>query len=203
MKYKQIADRYRTQILTGQLKAGDRLFRTIRDVTDADGTPVSQATASAAMDILTAEGLIESRRGVGTHVVYRAALSAPPQHVTEVLGDTNPALRRTRCITRDGETVAASISWVRAEAAEIVPEVNSLTDRMPGGWQAIYTTRTGTPLTCRLHSKEDATIDQEAAQVLNVEAGERGYTEVVCTWTTDDGTVLEVRVDTYKPGVTV
>lgn len=64
-KYHRIADALRDQIRTGDLKAGDKLpAETAIASTHATSVP----TVRQAMSVLRAEGLIESRHGIGTFV---------------------------------------------------------------------------------------------------------------------------------------
>lgn len=64
-KYHRIADALRDQIRTGSLKAGDRLPA---ETAIANTHATSVPTVRQAMSVLRAEGLIESRHGIGTFV---------------------------------------------------------------------------------------------------------------------------------------
>lgn len=64
-KYHRIADALRNQIRTGTLKAGDRLPAETA-IASEHGTSVP--TVRQAMSVLRAEGLVQSRHGIGTFV---------------------------------------------------------------------------------------------------------------------------------------
>ena len=64
-KYHRIADAVRGDIRAGLLKAGDRLPA---ETTIASAHSTSVPTVRQAMSVLRAEGLIESRHGIGTFV---------------------------------------------------------------------------------------------------------------------------------------
>lgn len=65
-KYLRIADALRAQIQAGQLKAGDRLPA---ESVLKDDYRVSLLTLRQAVGVLRAEGLLQSRQGIGTFVV--------------------------------------------------------------------------------------------------------------------------------------
>lgn len=64
-KYERVADDIRRQIETGKLAVGNRLPS---ETTLAEEHRVSVPTVRQAMSVLRAEGLIESRQGIGTYV---------------------------------------------------------------------------------------------------------------------------------------
>jgi GntR family transcriptional regulator len=66
--YHQMFSLLRDRILSGEIPRGARI-PTEFDL--ADGFGVSRITAKRALDELAAEGLVERRRGKGTHVIHR------------------------------------------------------------------------------------------------------------------------------------
>ena len=69
-RYRQLADRFRKEILSGKYNPGDALPT---EMEICDRFKVSRHTARDALRILTDDGLIERRRGAGTVVVERGA----------------------------------------------------------------------------------------------------------------------------------
>ncbi|MEM6651236.1 MAG: GntR family transcriptional regulator [Pseudomonadota bacterium] len=69
-RYRQLAELFRSQILSGKYKPGEAL-PTEMEICDAH--KVSRHTARDALRILTDDGLIERRRGAGTIVSQRRA----------------------------------------------------------------------------------------------------------------------------------
>ncbi len=67
--YHQMFTLLRDRILNGEIPRGARI-PTEFDL--ADGFGVSRITAKRALDELAAEGLVERRRGKGTHVIHRS-----------------------------------------------------------------------------------------------------------------------------------
>ncbi|MGV8959767.1 MAG: GntR family transcriptional regulator [Stenotrophomonas sp.] len=67
--YHQMFSLLRDRILNGEIPRGSRI-PTEFDL--ADGFGVSRITAKRALDELAAEGLVERRRGKGTHVIHRS-----------------------------------------------------------------------------------------------------------------------------------
>lgn len=72
--HRQLCDQLRDLILEGSVAAGSRL-PSIRAF--AGELSISRNTVITALDQLAAEGLLESRRGSGTHVARAAAISQP------------------------------------------------------------------------------------------------------------------------------
>ncbi|MEQ8699693.1 MAG: aminotransferase class I/II-fold pyridoxal phosphate-dependent enzyme, partial [Bauldia litoralis] len=72
--HRQLCDQLRELILEGAVPAGTRL-PSIRAC--AAELAISRNTVITALDQLSAEGLLESRRGSGTHVSLAAAVSQP------------------------------------------------------------------------------------------------------------------------------
>lgn len=64
-KYARIANALRTRVQSGELRAGDRLPA---ETALADEFATSVLTVRQAMSVLRAEGVIESRQGIGTFV---------------------------------------------------------------------------------------------------------------------------------------
>ncbi len=67
--YQQIAEDIRRQILTGDLKPGDKLMSTTQYATTYRINP---ATANKAFALLVDEGTVEKRRGIGMFVTASA-----------------------------------------------------------------------------------------------------------------------------------
>lgn len=67
--YHQMFNLLRDRILNGEIPRGSRI-PTEFDL--AEGFGVSRITAKRALDELAAEGLVERRRGKGTHVIHRS-----------------------------------------------------------------------------------------------------------------------------------
>jgi DNA-binding GntR family transcriptional regulator len=70
-KYHRIAEAIRADVCAGNLQAGDRLPA---ETSIADQHGASVPTVRQAMSVLRAEGLIESRHGIGTFVRSRSRL---------------------------------------------------------------------------------------------------------------------------------
>ena len=67
--YQQIAEDIRRQILTSELKPGDKLMSTTQYATTYRINP---ATANKAFALLVDEGTVEKRRGIGMFVTASA-----------------------------------------------------------------------------------------------------------------------------------
>jgi GntR family transcriptional repressor for pyruvate dehydrogenase complex len=67
--YQSVAEQLKDMIMTGELRAGDRLPN-VRELGESFG--VSKATVSEALRMLGAMGLIETRQGIGTYVRDRS-----------------------------------------------------------------------------------------------------------------------------------
>lgn len=76
-KYHRIADELRREIRAGELKAGERLPA---ETTLVDRFRVSLPTIRQALSVLRAEGLIESRHGIGTFVKENRRLQRRSRH---------------------------------------------------------------------------------------------------------------------------
>jgi DNA-binding GntR family transcriptional regulator len=63
--YRRLAESLRTQIVSGELSPGTRL-PSERDL--AEATSVSRTTVVAAYNLLRADALVQTRRGLGTWV---------------------------------------------------------------------------------------------------------------------------------------
>jgi len=202
----RIADHYRAAIYGGRLAYGDTLPPR-RKIAEDFGVAIQ--TASAALATLKAEGLVDANTS-GTVVTYRRVTETSPSGVAAQLLSGQPALRRDRTITKHGRTIGYSVSWIARSVLQFVPELVT-EDRMPGGWQRLYTQRTGTPLTVGLHSDGLVTQGdtQEAAALGLLDGDDLTVRQVVCVWTApasehvtgETPVVLEVAVDTYLPGV--
>lgn len=171
-KFRQIADSFRTRILSGELRPGDEV-PSERSLAAEYG--VSRPTATKALELLRTQGVVHSIQGSGTYVAdlainrranerYARSRSAgriyagneraeivaaeivedPPEPVVRGL-DLPPrtaAIRRRR-ITWDGEEqVEVSTSWLSAELAATAPRLLS-TARIRAGTMAYVEERTG------------------------------------------------------------
>lgn len=67
--YEQLAELIRAQILSGEIPAGRRV-PSMRELTQEHG--ISHRTVDSAMQLLKAEGLIETEAGKGLYVVPEA-----------------------------------------------------------------------------------------------------------------------------------
>lgn len=116
-KYQQIADRLRDQIRTGALGPGERLPSEPDLVTEHQA---SRNTVRLAIALLTNQGLVVTRQGLGTFVVqpaqpFTALLSKvkrPPSghHVTTALPVIGPAADAAETDKLQVETAAAAVS---------------------------------------------------------------------------------------------
>ncbi|BBK34621.1 GntR family transcriptional regulator/MocR family aminotransferase [Stella humosa] len=122
----QIARRLRDLILAGGLARGARLPSTRRL---AAILAVSRTTATAAVDILAAEGFVEARHGSGTYVAAQlpadrlARAASPPGRA-----QPGPAL------SRRGEVLAAG-SWIASAGHLFTPGLPALDAFPMGDWR--------------------------------------------------------------------
>ena len=120
IRYQSIADDLR-QRLQGQEFASARVLPSESDLSGQYGA--SRVTIRRALELLRAEGLIESRQGFGWLVVgerlrqnltylgtLEAQLAAAPEHVAAVLGETN-LLEVRRLNLADGQAFARVTVW--------------------------------------------------------------------------------------------
>jgi len=170
--YLQVVKRLRDQIVSGELKDGDKI-PSVRQIADQWG--ISQATAMKAVAALRADGLVESVTGVGTIVrthsnlhrsavdrfrrmlstgkiyapgeyarIVSAELAPAPQKIADLLGieEGEQAVRRHRITHNEAGPVSVSTSWFAADLAETVPALLA-TDRIPGGTPSAIEEATG------------------------------------------------------------
>lgn len=170
--YLQVVQRLRKQIVSGELKDGDKV-PSVRQIAEQWG--ISQATAMKALASLRADGLVESIVGVGTVVrtqsnlhrsavdrfarmlstgkiyapgeyarIIEAGLAPAPQWVADIFGieDGAPAVRRHRVTYNEAGPVSASTSWFTADLAESVPALVQ-TERIQGGTPSAIQAMTG------------------------------------------------------------
>ncbi|MGB8384286.1 MAG: GntR family transcriptional regulator [Dermatophilaceae bacterium] len=167
-RYREIAERFRSRILQGDLRPGDELPS---ERTLALEYGIARPTATRALELLRHEGLVESVQGSGTFVVdlhrraadrYRrsrelgrvygageravvlvAELAAsPPRYVSQALGVEGPAVRRRRVILRDDEPEEVSTSWFDGALAGAAPNL-LVTERIRQGTVAYVSSVTG------------------------------------------------------------
>ncbi len=128
--YKQLFQRLRAQVLTGQLEAGARLPSTR---TLASELGISRNTTALAYQLLQLEGYIESRVGDGTRVARLAVKLAPESRN----GGSQSDLR-----ANESETGAAGISQ-RATLLLRAPYVTGSTEKSSEGVLSAF--RAGLP----------------------------------------------------------
>lgn len=171
-KYRQIAERFRSRILSGELRAGDEVPSERALAVEYE---VSRPTATKALELLRSQGLLRSVQGSGTYVAdvavnrraserYQRARTAgriysdseraeilaaefvesPPEQVVAALRLTaNTAAIRRRRLTWDGDRRAeVSTSWFSAELAATAPRLLS-TERIRSGTLAYIEDRSG------------------------------------------------------------
>lgn len=167
-RYREIAERFRSRILDGEMRPGEEL-PSERALALEYG--ISRPTATRALELLRHEGLVESVQGSGTFVVdlhrraadrYRRSrdlgrvygvgeravilvaelVARPPGNVSQALGTDGPAVRRRRVILRDDEPEEVSTSWFDGGVAEVAPKL-LLTQRIREGTVAYAASATG------------------------------------------------------------
>jgi len=114
--YKQVCDGLRQAIEEGRLRAGEKLPST-REL--AISAKVSRFTAIRSYELLTAQGLIETKVGSGTFVTQKAAVTAntaqPPAEPAEALAEPAFSLFGKRM---------AQPQMIEAPDAELFQELN-------------------------------------------------------------------------------
>ena len=171
-KFRQIAEHFRTRILSGELRPGDEVPSERALAAEYD---ISRPTATRALELLRNQGLVHSVQGSGTYVADLAAnrragdrykrakaagriyagaeraeivaaefVEAPPEQVVRALRlPPNTAAIRRRRITWDGDRRAeVSTSWFSAELAATAPRLLS-TERIRSGTLSYVEERTG------------------------------------------------------------
>ncbi|MCE9600327.1 MAG: PLP-dependent aminotransferase family protein [Spirochaetia bacterium] len=111
--YREIYDRLRSAILTGQMKSGEQLPSTR---TLAAQIGVSRNSVLAAVDQLTSEGFLESRHGAGTFVSQ--SLAQLPRHHAQHTGK----------LSARGKLIAATAVSRKRLATGFVPFTPGLPD---------------------------------------------------------------------------
>lgn len=91
--YHQMFTLLRDRILSGDIPCGSRI-PTEFDLAEAFG--VSRITAKRALDELAAEGLVERRRGKGTHVIHRSRPKPMTSPLTGLLENLEVLAEHTR-----------------------------------------------------------------------------------------------------------
>lgn len=112
--YMQVVAALRAKIDSGELRPGD-LLPSDREI--AADWNISRATAQKAIAVLAAEGIVDSKVGIGTHV-------SPPAGRRNFVGrDRAAAVRRTGRIYNQGEyarITSAGLVPAPAEVAEVL-----------------------------------------------------------------------------------
>jgi GntR family transcriptional regulator len=167
-RYREIAERFRSRILQGELRPGDEL-PSERALALEYG--IARPTATRALELLRHEGLVESVQGSGTFVVdlhrraadrYRRSrevgrvygrgeravilvaelVAGPPRRVSEALSLRGCAIRRRRVVLRAEVPEEVSTSWFDGALAEVAPNL-LVTDRIRQGTVAYLAAVTG------------------------------------------------------------
>lgn len=152
----------KARIDLGTLEPGTRLPPTTALMSQFD---LSDNAVYRGIALLKAEGYVTSQQGKGVFVADRRRLIAgekriqgitqpnetihhksstrvqAPEWVAAHLG-AGECVNRVRTITRGGEIVQASQSWVHLSVADVVPEVDEPRACDPT-WQALYQDRSG------------------------------------------------------------
>lgn len=172
----QIAAHIRTQILSGELREGDKVPSS-RQITQQWGVAI--ATASKALSVLRDEGYTRAIPGVGTVVrasetlrhaprgrlvafrrdgriyppgdrvkILAAEMIVAPPHVADAIAvrKGTQVIRRHRLTWSYRRPVSVSTSWFDAALAEVAPLLLSM-DRVVGGTTAYVEKQTGRTVT--------------------------------------------------------
>jgi GntR family transcriptional regulator len=124
-KYHRIADALRRDLSTGQYQPGDRMPAET-DLVDRFG--VSLPTIRQALGVLRAEGLIESRHGIGTFVKENRRLQRRSRHRYGRARTDQQLLTahlRHEIISAKRETIPSHL----AEAMQVAPDTEVITRR--------------------------------------------------------------------------
>jgi DNA-binding GntR family transcriptional regulator len=226
--YLQIAEHFRRQIRSGELKDGD-LVPSTRVI--AREWQVSAPTAAKALMTLRSEGYVRGVPGIGTvvcagstthypasdrlraartagriyppgeHAVIRSAELVPaPPHIADALGLEPAALviRRHRVTYRDDSPISVSVSWLDGALAEAAPRLLS-TERLTGGTVGYIREMTGREAVRGTDQDSARAATGQDAQDLGVEPG-----SPVATgrnwWYETSGAVLEYGERVSVPG---
>lgn len=195
--YMQVVQHLKQQILSGELKDGDRL-PAVRQI--AEEWNLAHATAAKVLATLRGDNLAVSMPGVGTvvqkvhrgaadralrmlttgkiyapdeyAVITAAGLAPAPAHVAELLGIEAgaQAVRRQRVTHDQSGPVSASTSWFSAEMAELAPALLS-TERIRGGTPSAIEEATGRRTHVVDERKTVGTATEEQAEALGIEPG--------------------------------
>lgn len=195
--YMQVVQHFKQQILSGELKDGDRL-PAVRQI--AEDWNLAHATAAKVLATLRGDNLAVTMPGVGTivqkvhrgaadralrmlttgkiyapdeyAVITSAGLAPAPAHVAELLGieEGAQAVRRERVTHDESGPVSASVSWFAAEMAELAPALLS-TERIRGGTPSAIEAATGRRTHVVDERKTVGTANEEQAQALGIDVG--------------------------------
>jgi DNA-binding GntR family transcriptional regulator len=190
-KYEQIADYFRTRIISGDLKPGDEVSSQRALMVEWD---VARPTAAKALTALSNEGYVETRRGSGTYVTgYKlgsaggrptqagsvdiafaadssieflfAETMTGPEHVLQELGQpAESSVVRRRILVKNKDATPAEIltSWFPAELLEKAPLLLEA-ELAPNAVNAYLSTAIGRRIT-RSRDKVSARFATEAEQ---------------------------------------
>jgi DNA-binding GntR family transcriptional regulator len=192
--YLQIVDHIRRQIMSGELREGDRV-PTGRQIAQDWGVAI--ATATKVITTLRSEGLVDASPGRGTVVrtataqrspsdralavrrtgkiyppdehakINSAALVDAPEHVADALGIAvgAPSIRRQRVTYRGDRPVSASTSWFDGLLAEQAPRLLQ-TERILQGTFGYLEEVTGRAIrTSRDQHAADGATEQDASDL--------------------------------------
>ncbi|WP_372412844.1 GntR family transcriptional regulator [Streptomyces luteireticuli] len=196
--YMQVVQHFRKQIMDGSLKDGDRL-PAVRQIAEdwnlAHATAakvLSTLRGEGLAESLPGVGTIvrprlhrgatdRALRMLSTGKIYApneyavikaAGLAPAPAWVAEVLDieEGSQALRRERVTHDETGPISTSVSWFRAELAEMAPALLS-TERIPGGTPSVIETATGRRTHIIDERKTVGTATPAQAEALGVEPG--------------------------------
>ncbi|GAA3702491.1 GntR family transcriptional regulator [Nonomuraea antimicrobica] len=197
--YLQIVKHIRQQIMSGELREGDRV-PTGRQIAEDWGVAI--ATATKVITTLRSEGLVDAAPGRGTVVKSAAASHSPtdravairrtgriyppdehakirsaalvdaPEQVADALGIAAgaPAIRRQRVTYRGDQPVSASTSWFDGQLAELAPRLLETERILQGTFGYVEEVASRTIKTSREQSAASAATEKDA-QDLGVPVG--------------------------------
>lgn len=228
-KYREIAERFRSRILSGELRQGDEV-PSERALAAEYG--ISRPTATRALELLRHEGLVDSQRGAGTFVAdlainrraserYQRARTAgriytsderaeivaadlvetPPENVASALRlrDGSAAIRRKRIIRAGEQPVEVSTSWLSAELVAVAPRLLS-TERIRSGTVAYVEDRSGRVAAYARDRMSARAAGAHDARALNLPRTSTAVLVVEHTVFDTSDIPLEIAEAVYPPG---
>lgn len=180
----------RRQVDRGDLEPGQKLPST-RQLMATYG--MSESGVFRAVSLLKAEGVVKSQQGKGVFVADRRELIAgarriagitrpgeeihwrystrveAPEWVAEFIG-AGECVERARTVRRNDVIHQASRSWVHLSVVEHVPELDEPAPCDPT-WQAVYTRRSGQPVSAVSKQINARIVTDEDRQALELDDG--------------------------------